>query len=180
VLNKVKTASGFMLVCFFTVCLCTPAFALMVDLSTEKLTRDSELIVTGYVEDIASQWTPDNKSITTTAVISVQKIIKGLPARKKIQVILLGGQVGDIVMRVSDEAPLHKGERVLLFLSPEKQFSGGGACRIVGRAQGKYTIGDDLIARKRGFSVEADAEHMDNTMPLETLIEKIRGYVDEQ
>lgn len=178
--DKKKTANTVMIVCFFTVCLCAPAFALMVGLSTEKLTRDAELIVTGYVEDVVSQWTPDKKSITTTAGISVQEVIKGMPARKKIQVIYLGGQVGDMVMRVSDEAPLHKGERVLLFLSPEKQFSGGAACRIEGRAQGKYTIGEDLIARKRGFSVEADAEHMDNTMPVEMLIEKIKGYADEK
>lgn len=169
-----------MIVCFFTVCFWTPAFGSMVGLSTEKLTRDSELIVTGYVEDIVSQWTPDNKSITTTAVVSVQQFMKGKRAEKKLLVTYMGGQVGDIVMRVSDEAPLHKGERVLLFLSPEKHFSGGAACRIVGRAQGTYTIGDDLIARKRGFSVEADAEHMDNTLPVETLIEKIRGYVDEK
>lgn len=169
-----------MIVCFFTVCLCGPAFALMVGLSTEKLTRDAELVVTGYVEDIVSQWTPDKKSITTTAVIRVQEVIKGMPVRKKIQVIYLGGQVGDIVMRVSDEAPLHKGERVLLFLSTEKQLSGGAACRIEGRAQGKYTIGEDLIARKRGFSIEADDEHTDNNVPVETLIKKIRGYVDEQ
>ena len=169
-----------MIVCFFTVFLCAPAFALMVGLSTEKLTRNAELVVTGYVEDIVSQWTPDKKSITTTAVISVQEVIKGMPERKKIPVIYLGGQVGDIVMRVSDEAPLHKGERVLLFLSPEKQLSGGAACRIEGRAQGKYTIGEDLIARKRGFSVEAADEHMDNNVPVETLIKKIRGYVDEK
>lgn len=159
--------------------LSSSASALMLGLSTEKLTRDAELIVTGNVEDTASQWTPGKKSISTTAVITVQEVLKGKTVPKKIQVTYPGGEVGDIGMMVSDEAPLHKGERVLLFLSQENQLSGGSAYRISGRAQGKYLIGDDLIARKRGFSVTAGDEDLDTTIPLETLKEKIRNYVNE-
>jgi hypothetical protein len=156
------------------------AYGLMLGLSTEKLTRDAELIITGNVEDTTAQWATDKKSIITTSVISVQEVIKGRAVEKKIQVIYPGGEVGEIGMKVSDEAPLQKGERVLLYLTPENQFSNGSAYRISGRAQGKYTIGDDMIARKRGFAAVAGDEHMDTTIPLETLKEKIRTYVDEK
>jgi len=180
VADKKKILSVVMTVFVFTVCFCAPAFALMVGLSTEKLTRDAALVVTGSVEDTVSQWTPDKKSIVTIAVINVEQYIKGTSAQKKIQVMHMGGQVGDLVMAVSDEAPLKKGERVLLFLSPEKELSGGAACKIEGRAQGKYAIGEDGIARKWGFSVDAVNEQMDNTIHIEKLTEKIRKYIDEK
>lgn len=155
-------------------------FALMLGLSTEKLTRDAELIITGDVEDTESNWTPDKKSIMTTAVVSIAEVIKGKPVEKKITVLYPGGEVGDIGMRISDEAPLRKGEQVLLFLKPEKQFSNGFSYSISGRAQGKYSIGDDLVARKHGFSVSGSDEFVDNTIQVEALIEKIRTYVDEK
>ena len=157
-----------------------PAYALMQGLSTEKLTHDAALIVMGDVEDVASQWSADKKSITTTAVVSVQQVMKGKLEQKKVRVMYMGGQVGDIVMRQSDVAPLHKGERVLLFLSSEEQVSGGAARGIQGRGQGIYTIGNDRIARKQGFSVDAAYGQIDSIIPLEILTEKIRSYVDEQ
>ena len=170
----------FILLLIYFVFLSSSAYALMLGLSTEKLTQDAELIVTGNVEDTSSQWTPDKKSIMTTAVISITEIIKGKTVEKKIQVMYPGGEVGDIGMMVTDEAPLRKGERVLLYLATENKFSGGSAYRISGRAQGKYTIGDDLIARKQGFSAADGDEHVDNNIQVETLIEKIRTYVDEK
>ena len=157
-----------------------PAYGLMLGLSTQKLTRDAALIVMGDVEDVASQWTADKKFITTTAVVIVQQVIKGKLVEKKIRVMHMGGQVGDTVMRQSDVMPLNKGEKVLLFLSPEEEFSGGAAFRIEGKAHGKYSIDEDHIARKQGFSYEAAHGQMDITIPLETLTEKIRNYVDEK
>ena len=156
------------------------AFALMLGLRTEKLTRDADLIITGDVEDTESNWTPDKKLIMTTAVVSIAEVIKGKTVEKKIRVLYPGGEVGDIGMKISDEAPLRKGEQVLLFLKPEKQFSNGFSYRISGRAQGKYIIGDDLVARKHGFSVADSDELVDNNIQVETLIEKIRIYVDEK
>lgn len=157
-----------------------PAVALMLGLSTEKLTHSAALIVTGEVEEVGSQWTADSKFITTTAVVRVEQVIKGSLTEKKVSVMYMGGQVGDIAMRQSDVAPLHKGENVLLFLSSEEEFSGGAAHRIQGRAQGTYTVGLDRIARKKGFSVQAPVEHMDSSIPLDTLMKKIKGYVDEE
>ncbi len=154
------------------------AYGLMLGLSTEKLTRDAALIVTGDVEDVSSQWSVDNKYITTTAVVSVQQIMKGKLEQKKVRVMYMGGHVGNIVMRESDVAQLSTGEKVLLFLSPDEQES--GTYRIQGRGQGKYSIGDDLIARKHGFSVDTAHEQMDITIPFETLTGKIRKYVGEQ
>jgi hypothetical protein len=167
---------AFVSILFFYV----PAFALMVGLSTEKLTHDAGLIVTGYVEDTVSQWTADKKSIITTAVVAVEQCIKGACTQKQIQVMQMGGQMGDLVMAVSDEVLLKKGERVLLFLSPEHELSGGSACKIVGRAQGKYSIGEDGIARKGGFSVGAVNDQKDNNIQVDKLTEKIRRYVDEK
>jgi hypothetical protein len=175
-----KNVFVFMAALILTGCFCGPSFALMVGLGTDKLTRDAELVVTGYVEDVTSQWTPDNKAITTTAVVNVEQIVKGVTVRQKVEVVHMGGQVGDLIMKVSDEASMKKGEKVLLFLSPEHELSGGSACKIQGRAQGKYEIGEDGIARKGGFSVDAVNDQMDNDIHVDKLTEKIRKYSDEK
>ena len=46
---------------------------------------------------------------------------------------------------------------------------------IVGNAQGKYTVDKEGIARKSGFSVISGEDMIDNNIPVEKLIEKIRG-----
>jgi hypothetical protein len=45
----------------------------------------------------------------------------------------------------------------------------------VGKAQGKYTVGKDGMARKQGFSVGAGREAVDAEIPVDVLIEKIKS-----
>jgi hypothetical protein len=153
--------------------------ATMIGLSTELLTKQSGLVVTGEVQETKSQWADNKEAIVTIATIAIQEVIKGRSAAKKIRVQYEGGEVDGMGMRVSDAAELTGGETVLLFLNHGHQNSDGAEYEIVGKAQGKYTIGNDNIARKKGFSVLDGKEVIDNDIPVSTLIEKIKKYENE-
>jgi hypothetical protein len=83
-------------------------------------------------------------------------------------------------MKVSDTSSFKKGETVILFLSPSLKLKKAHTYRVYGRAQGKYRIGKDNIARKRGFSIVDNHESIDNDLPVYELIEKIKRYKNEK
>jgi hypothetical protein len=156
-----------------------PSSATMIGLSTELLTKQSGLIITGEVQETKSQWTDNKRAIVTIATIAIDEVVKGRSAAKTIRVKYEGGEVDGIGMRVSDSVELTGGERVLLFLNQGQQRNDSAEYEIVGKAQGKYTIGKDNIARKKGFSVAGRKEVIDNDIPVSTLIEKIKKYESE-
>jgi hypothetical protein len=145
----------------------------MEGLSTEELTRSSEIVIEGTVNDVAAEWSKDGKTIISRSTVIPTNVIKGKIAQE-ITVELDGGEIGDIGFHVSDVEPLRKGEKVILFLKTGESRRGGNAFKIVGNAQGKYSIGKDGIARKRGFSVITGEEKIDNNIPVEELVDKIR------
>ena len=148
--------------------------ALMVGMSTERLTRESELVIVGDVENTISQWSDDGKQIVTQVTITYTDVIKGKNTNRKVVVEHEGGEVGEVGMQVSDSPHFRKGEKVILFLKPEKIKEDKDIFKIVGSAQGKYTIGTDGIARKKGFSLWSDKELIDNNIPADMLIDKIK------
>ena len=150
------------------------SLAIMIGLGTEELTRGSESVIIGEVEDTETQWSKDGKTIFTKAFIVVNKIIRGRTLQKRITIEYEGGEIGDIGLKVSDVVPLEKGERVLLFLKSGKSRGDGFVYNIVGKAQGKYTIDKERVARKRGFSVTGGEDIIDNNIPLDELLKKIR------
>lgn len=148
--------------------------AIMKAMSTEELVKTSEIIVIGEVEDVKAQWSKDGKTIFTSASIVISDVIRGNIAQKKIIVEYEGGEVGDIGLRVSDVSPLSNGEKVILFLRSGKSKQEGVVHNIVGKAQGKYTIDNSGIARKSGFSIVSGEDVIDNNIPVDELIDKIR------
>ena len=175
----------------FAVC-CTqhPAWSLMVPLSTQTLASDSESVVTGAVEDVKSCWDNKGQSIVTRATIKVDQVVRGEVEPGLVEIEYMGGKVGDLVLKVSDSPSFEKGQEVVVFLKHTDSGLGGGAYKVVGQAQGKYTVGADGIARKEGFSVMNTAASLsegtspgtvagtgviDNDIPVATLIEKIKA-----
>jgi hypothetical protein len=163
------------ILCFFAIGLFTSqAGAFMTGLSTEELTRSSDAVIVGGVEDVESHWNQDGTSIFTTASVVVEEVVRGVVIQQIVTVEYEGGEIGEIGLKVSDVAPLTRGERVLLFLQSGKGKRDGSVYHIVGKAQGKYLIGEDGIARKRGFALGSRKDVVENEMSLGRLIEKIR------
>lgn len=160
-------------------CLASETHATMKALTTEKLTRASKVIVVGKVQDLESRWTEDGEKIITRAAVTVTRLIRGKMKSSQVLVEYEGGEVGEIGMKVSDVSPLKKNERVLLFLKPRGENADSRVFSIVGKAQGKYTIHEDGVARRRGFALAGKQIPMDNDIPLEELIRKIEAVADE-
>ncbi len=148
--------------------------AQMKALSTEELTKLSKNVVIGKVEKTVAQWSEDRKTIITRATIQINNVIRGNINITKIIVEYPGGEIGDIGLKVSDVSSLITGEEVLLFLK-RINIKDNTVFRITGNAQGHYTIDKNGVAKKGGFSVIGDKSVIDNNVPINSLIEKIRA-----
>ena len=106
-------------------------------LELEELTAKADRIVLGRVLVSESFLHPDGQ-IGTWHRIEVEREIRGnAPDDREVIVETLGGQIGDISMRVEGEATFRVGERVLVFVR------GGGpytAFRAVGMGQGVMRV----------------------------------------
>jgi hypothetical protein len=147
----------------------------MKGMSTGELTKLSEIVIEGKVEGVEAQWSKDGKTIFTNAYIVVSNVIRGMSDQTNIIVEYQGGEIGDRGLKVSDEPTLNEGERVILFLKSGKSKKDGVAYNIVGKGQGKYVMGADGIARKSEFSIVGGEKDIDDTIPVDELIEKIKG-----
>jgi hypothetical protein len=169
----------FIIICilsFLTLCICAlRAEAIMKGLSTEELARASDIVVMGEIESVDPMWSNDGTAIVTRASLVIAEVIRGKASQQRIAIEYEGGEIGDVGMKVSDSALLIKGERVLLFLKPDKNRKDGKVHRIVGKGQGRYTIGEDGIARKKGFALLYGGEAVDNGISVDRLIEKIKS-----
>ena len=164
----------FNLLCFMLVFLIPFSLsAQMIALSTKELTQLSKNVIVGKVETTVAQWSEDGKTIITRATIQINNVIRGKLDMNKIIVEYPGGEIGDIGLKVSDVSSLKAGEEVILFLS-RKNEKDDSVFKIAGNAQGHYTIDKDGIARKGGFSVIGDKSTIDNNVPVNSLIDKIR------
>jgi hypothetical protein len=131
--NPIKLA---ILLLFFT-----HASALMVKLSLEELTTESNSIIIGKVDDIKCAWDEEHRFIYTYVTIKVEETLKG-SLKDRIVVRHLGGEVDGKGLGVSDQPSFKMGERVLLFLTGEREK---GVYEVYGWFQGKYTIVDDTV-----------------------------------
>jgi len=117
-----------------------------VDLSLKDLVNDSKIIVLGNVVDQNSNGTggEDQVGVPNNLMqvplirnaIQVEEVIKGNYTDKTIDVATEGDLTGHISME--GNARLYKGERVILFLYPEKIYA--GKYSVTGMEQGKYHV----------------------------------------
>jgi len=152
----------------------SPSISIMRGMGTAELTNLSDLVIRGNVENVQSYWSSDHTTIITQAVVVYDTVIRGNIREKRITVEYEGGEVGDTGLRVSDSVEIRTGEDVVLFLKRGKSRRAGRAFGVVGKAQGKYTVGSDGIARKKGFSVIDGQGMIDNNIPVQKLLDKIR------
>ena len=119
-------------------------------LELEELTAEADRIILGRVV-FSEPFVRQSGQIWTSHRIAVEREIRGrAPDEDEVIVETMGGQIGDIAMRVEGEATFRVGERVLVFAR------GGGpytAFRPVGMAQGVMRVrrerGVDTVHQSR-------------------------------
>jgi hypothetical protein len=115
--------------------------AVMVRLSLQQLSRESDTIVLGTVTQRVSAWNTLHTAIYTDVMVTVGEVIKGTPASELI-IRIAGGIVGDIGMRTSTAPEMQDGDQVILFLRTAHI-----PASVVGEYQGAYTVSNGTVTR---------------------------------
>lgn len=125
--------------------------AVMLKISLDDLTTESDSIVIGTVEKSVSSWNEDCSAIYTTVTVLVEDDIKGGNSQNSVTIIVPGGEVDGITQTVSDTPSFETGEQAFFFLSdlpqtvlPRRQFS-PKFYELQGNFQGKLVIEDDAV-----------------------------------
>jgi hypothetical protein len=157
-------------------------------LDLEELVAHSDRIVLGRVLLSESFPLPDGQ-IATWHRIAVKRELRGhAPAETEVIVETLGGQLGDLGMRVEGEPSFEVGERVIVFIRDGGPYT---AFRPVGMGQGVMRVRmeqgvdtvtqnhDGLLLMRRGAKggLEPSAGALPRKERLETLLLKLEDLV---
>jgi len=81
----------------------------------ESLTASADAVVYARVSRRTSAWVPAGRQIFTTVTLQTIESWKGAPAQQ-VQVLVPGGEVGEIAQTVQGVAAFREGEEVVVFL----------------------------------------------------------------
>jgi hypothetical protein len=169
----------------------SPADASIVQgLELEELVASADRIVLGQVLFSESFQRPDGQ-LGTWYRIGVQREIRGrAPDESEVIVETLGGQMGDIAMRVEGEPSFTVGERVLVFIRDGGPYT---AFRPVGMGQGVMRVHMDhgvetvtqnrkglmLVRRNAQGRLERSLGAVPEKERLDALLARLRDIVEQ-
>ncbi len=115
----------------------------LVAVEVEDLARSSHVVVRGRAGATRSAFTGDRRQIRSFTPVTVLQTLKG-QAGNSVEVVTLGGTVGDISQVTSGSPRFREGEEVVLFL-----VRSGDRFLVDGFSQGKFqvTTGPDGVRR---------------------------------
>ena len=127
-------------------------------LTLEQLTARADSILVGKVTDITVH-KEGKGNIYTLVTLSMEQTIKG-ETGGKVVIRVPGGEVGGLVLMVTDTPSFQLGERAVVFLD-----KGEGIFNVVGGFQGKFSIDENNMVSRN--------------MPLTEFINQIKAEVDK-
>lgn len=111
----------------------------VVPLSVEEMTRRSAVVARAKVRSSVSSWGEQKKHIFTKTVLELSEVWVGEVTRE-IELVTLGGQVGDRVSKVAGGPEFTEGDDVVVFLGwSERQQR----YYLLGLSQGYYRVEED-------------------------------------
>lgn len=134
--------------------------------SPQQLGAESALVVRGEVAEVRSYWNDSKTKIITETRIDVADSYKGA-AGGSVNVIQLGGVVGNVRMTVHGALAWKPGEEVLVFL----ETTSPGVYQVSGFSQGKFRIerderGEPFVQNAPGDAAIVGAPGVDGTVPV--------------
>lgn len=135
------------------------AFSLNAAVSTKQIVEKAENIIIGKVVDQRAEWNADNTSINTSITINVLEDLKGKSTAKTETIVVPGGKIGEVGLRVDGVPQFNIDEQVILFLAADKN----GEKSIVDFQYGKYTIVDNYVV-ENGKSLNTFKREIMNDM----------------
>ena len=119
----------------------------LIETDLTYLTTKADLIFSGTVSEIDSQWDGSRSKIWTHVTFSVNEVIKGSLSDNEITIRLPGGTIAaeSIGMKVDGVPEFAVGEEALIFYSNDPKRM----CPIIGWYQGRFKIWfDEAISEK--------------------------------
>jgi len=189
---RFKSLAGLIGALLMTLLTVGPADASIVQgLELEELVAHADRIVLGRVLFSESFERP-NGQFGTWHRISVEREIRGqAPDEQEVMVETLGGQIGDIAMRVEGEPSFTVGERVLVFIRDDGPYT---AFRPVGMGQGVMRVRTEqgvetvrqnreglmLMRRNAKGRLEQSPGALPEKERLDVLLSKLRDIVEQR
>jgi hypothetical protein len=134
----------------------------------KKLSKNSEVIITGKVMYKESSWNKSKSRIYTRTTVQVDEYLKGSNSESSIDIISPGGEVGEVGEIYSHMPRFEDDEEVLVFLKKDAKIS---EYKVLNGEEGKITILSDAKSKKKTTSL---------SMPLNDLKLQIKNYVKDQ
>ncbi|MBU0553206.1 hypothetical protein KKF91_22420 [Myxococcota bacterium] len=144
----------------------------------EDLATQASMIIEGTVLETRARWV--GRLIVTDITVAVDHCYKGECEVQAVELRVLGGTVGDLVMSAHGVAQFSPDETVLLFLEPIGALAPGylqptgqaqGKFRLVRDAQGPVLRRDPRVARLAGPDIEA--AHALDLLPLDEVLARL-------
>ena len=162
--------------------------SLAVALSVQDMVNQSDVIAIGNCVETKTVWV--DRSLVTLATVSVTENLKGTES-SNITVALPGGVDAGrkipIAMTYPGAPQITPGENVFLFLTATGEVP--GSYTVAGFSQGKFSIvtdedGQPMVSRdlrKTALKTNNGVHRgSNNTIPLDTLKNEVRGYLNNQ
>lgn len=135
--------------------------------SIEKLSKNSDLILTGKVIHQNSSWNEDKTRIYTKATLKVGEYLKGNTGNS-VEVIYPGGEVDGIGELYTHMPKFANDEEVLVFLKKDKEKTD---YKVFAGEEGKITVINDSKTGEKITSSNVKIKH---------LKEQIKSYLNEK
>ena len=161
--------------------------SLAVALSVQDMVNQSDVIAIGNCVETKTVWV--DRSLVTLATVSISENLKG--TESSIIVALPGGVDANrkipVAMTYPGAPQMTPGENVFLFLTATGEVP--GSYTVAGFSQGKFSIvtdedGQQVVSRDlRQSSLKSNNgihRGSNNTIPLDTLKNEVRGYLKNQ
>ena len=113
------------------------AFAQENSSKIKKLSKDSDVIVTGKVTHKESHWNESRTRIYTKTTVEVDEYLKGTNNESSVEIRYPGGEVGEIGELYSHMPTFGDKEEVLVFLRKDDKIE---EYRVLNGDEGKITV----------------------------------------
>ena len=142
--------------------------------SLKELVTLSTDIVVGQVETRESFW--QKQRIYTKHLVSVRESWRGTQTEKTIEVLTLGGVVGNLGQSVDGSPKLKQGQQVLLFMVRDQQ----SGLHPIGLSQGVFYLGERTEKGQQAYrDLRAFGFLNDESSSFPSTLEGLRTRVEE-
>jgi len=142
------------------------AFAQLTSSEFKSMSKSADLIITGKVTQQNSNWNENKTRIYTTATIQVEESIKG-NSQSLVEVLFLGGEVGDVGELYTHMPKFENNEEVLVFLKKDEKSTG---YKVFNGENGKISVINDP---KTGEKVTT------SNVKINSIKAQIKSYIND-